>query len=103
MKLSEIKGKQALAVTADMIEPLANILADGTIRDAVNAKEPVLSIVKKLLKGWPDDVMTILALLDGADSKNYEVNMLTLPVKLLEVLNDPEVQALFFSLDQTEA
>lgn len=102
MKLSEIKGKKALETTAELIEPLAHILADGTISEAVKAQKPVLSIVKMLLKGWPDDVITILALLDGADPATYEVNMLTLPVKLLEVLNDPEVQTLFFSLGQTE-
>lgn len=102
MKLSEIKGKKALETTAELIEPLAHILADGTISEAVKAQKPVLHIVKLLLKGWPDDVITILALLDGADPATYEVNMLTLPVKLLEILNDPEVQTLFFSLGQTE-
>lgn len=103
MKLSEIKGKKAIETTAELIEPLAHILADGTISEAVKAQKPVLSIVKMLLKGWPDEVIAILALLDGADPETYEVNMLTLPVKLLEVLNDQDIQTLFFSLDQTEA
>lgn len=102
MKLSEIKGKKAIETTAALIEPLAAILADGSIKAAVDAKEPALAIVKKLLLGWPNEVITILALLDGADPKTYEVNLLTLPVKLMEVLNDPEVQTLFFSLGPTE-
>lgn len=102
MKLSEIKGTKAIETTAELIEPLATIFADGTIKAAVDANEPAIVIVKKLLKRWPKEIMTILALLDGENPKTYEVNMLTLPMKLLEVLNDPEVQTLFFSLGQTE-
>ena len=102
MKLSEIKGRKALETLADMIDPMARILADGTVRDAVNAKEPVLSIAKTVLKKWPDEVITILALTDGEDPAHYEVDLLTLPKKLFEVINDKEIQKLFFSLEQTE-
>ena len=102
MKLSEINGKKALETLADLIDPLAAILADGTIRDAINAKEPMLSIAKTMLKKWPDEIITILALLDGEDPTQYEVNLLTLPRKLYEVINDKDVQMLFFSLEQTE-
>jgi hypothetical protein len=102
MKLSEIKGKKALETTAELIDPLAHILADGTIQDAVKAKMPKLEIVKLMLKRWPDDVITILALLDGEDPATYEVNMLTLPMKVYELINDPDIHTLFFSLEQTE-
>jgi hypothetical protein len=102
MKLSEIKGKKALEMIADLMEPIAKILENGEIKKAVDNNEPVIKIVQRLLKGWPDEVITILALLDGKRPETYEVNLLTLPTKVLELINDPEIQTLFFSQDQTE-
>lgn len=97
MKLSEIKGKDAIRTLALLMEPVAKIASDEDLRDARKAKLPLLLIAKKILEKYPDEIIEILALLDGADPATYEVNLLMLPAKLLEVLNDPEVDALFFS------
>lgn len=97
MKLSEIKGKDAIITLANLMEPISKIASDEELQKEIQAKKPVPVIAKKLLEKWPDEVIEILALLDGADPKNYEVNLLTLPMKLLEVLNDPEINTLFFS------
>jgi hypothetical protein len=97
MKLSEIKGKDAIRTLANLMEPVAKIAGDAKLQESVKAKKPKPLIAKELLETWPDEVIEILALLDGADPKTYEVNLLTLPMKLLEVLNDPEINALFFS------
>ena len=97
MKLSEIKGKEAIETLANLMEPVSKIAADEEIQNAVQSKQPVPIIVKKLLQGHPDEVIEALALLDGADPKTYEPSLLTLPMKLLEILNDEEIQALFFS------
>lgn len=102
MRLSEIKGKKAIEMIADLMEPVAKILENGEIKKAVDDNEPVIKIVQRLLKGWPDEVITILALLDGKKPETYEVNLLTLPTKVLELINDPEIQTLFFSQGQTE-
>lgn len=97
MKLSEIKGKEAITTLANLMEPVSKIAADKDVQDAVQSKQPLPIIVKKLLQGHPDEVIEVLALLDGADPKTYEPSLLTLPMKLLEILNDEEIQALFFS------
>lgn len=102
MKLSEIKGKKALEALADLIDPIAIIASDKDFLEARSAGKPMLEIAKMMLKAHPDEIITILAILDGEDPANYEVNMLTLPIKLYEVINDKEIQTLFFSLDQTE-
>lgn len=102
MKLSDIKGKKALETLADLIEPLATIASDKAFQEARNAKKPMLKIAEMVLRSHPDEIITILALLDGADPANYEVTLLTLPAKLMEAINDPEVKTLFFSLEQTE-
>lgn len=102
MKLSEIKGAKALETLADLIDPLAKIANDEEFRNAWSAKKPALEIAKIALKRFPEEIMTILALLDGADPDKYECSLLSLPAKLFEVINDPEIQTLFFSLGQTE-
>lgn len=93
MKLSEIKGDRALDVLADIMEPLARILTDEEITK--NNGEPKLLLAKKILKGHKKEVIEILAILDGEKPETYEVNLLTLPVKLVEILNDPEIGNLF--------
>lgn len=93
MKLSEIKGDRALDVLADIMEPLARILTDDEI--IKNNGEPKLLLAKKILKGHKKEVIEILAILDGEKPETYEVNLLTLPVKLVEILNDPEIGNLF--------
>jgi hypothetical protein len=42
-------------------------------------------------------VIEILAILDGADPKDYaeKVTLFTLPAKLLEIINDPDLMSLF--------
>ena len=102
MKLSEIKGKKALEAIADLIDPLATIFSDKNFQEAYKSGKPVLEIAKMMLKSHPDEIITILAVLDGEDPENYKVDLLTLPKKLFEVINDPDIQTLFFSLDQTE-
>lgn len=100
MKLSEIKGEQAIDALAELIEPAALIFADEDIKNSAKAGEPKLILAKKILKGHKAEVIKILAILDGEDPATYEVNLLTLPVKLLEILNDPEVSSLFTSQSQ---
>lgn len=100
MKISEIKGEQALDTLADLIEPVARILADKEMEQAIRGGEPKLLLVKKMLKGHKAEVIEILAALDGADPATYEVNLLTLPVKLLEILNDEALTSLFTSQGQ---
>lgn len=95
MKLSDIRGDRALDVLADIMEPLARILTDDEITKTVNSGEPNLLLAKKILKGHKREVVEILAVLDGENPETYEVNLLTLPVKLVEILNDPEIGNLF--------
>ncbi len=97
MKLSEIKGKEAITTLALLMEPVSKIAADKEVQDAMQSKQPLPIIAKKLLLKHPDEVIEVLALLDGADPKTYEPSLLSLPMKLMEVINDEEIQTLFFS------
>lgn len=97
MKLSEYKGEQALDMLADLIEPAAAIMADKEISNAVKANLPKIKIVKTAIKNHKPEVIEIMAILDGEDPKDYaeKVTLFTLPAKLLEILNDPDLMSLF--------
>ena len=100
MKLSEIKGEAALDAMADLMEPLALIFADAEVQASVKKDEPKMLLIKKILKGHTKEVLEVLAILDGEDPATYETNLLKIPAKLLEIMNDPEVQSLFTYQDQ---
>lgn len=94
MKLSDIKGEAALDALADLIEPAAEIMTDEQFVKCIRNNNRVKA-VKLALKNHKQAIITIMAVLDGKKPEEYEVNILTLPAKLLEVLNDPDVMNLF--------
>lgn len=94
MKLSDIKGEAALDALADLIEPAAEIMTDEQFVKCIRNNNRVKA-VKLVLKNHKQAIITIMAVLDGKKPEEYEVNILTLPAKLLEVLNDPDVMNLF--------
>lgn len=101
MKLSEIKGDNALDVLADLIDPVCEILVDKDIETAYNSGDRMRAI-KLGLKKHKRAVTTILALLNEEDPKTYKPALLMLPKMLMDVLNDEELMGLFSSQTQTE-
>lgn len=96
MKLSEIKGEESLDVLADLLEPIAMICADEEVQEIYNNKPKIL-LVKHLIKNHKEEVIEILAVLDREDPKEYvkKMNVLSLPMKLLELLNDEDLITVF--------
>ena len=99
MKLSELKGEAAINCLADIIEPAVAILSDKEVVDAVKSDNKIGAITKAL-KLHKKEVADIVAALDGVSVD--EINVISLPMKLLEILNDPIVVNLFQSQGQTE-
>jgi len=99
MKISDFRGEQALDLFADLIEPAAEIMADKNVVDAARRGDK-LTAIKIAVKAHKKAVIRILAILDGEDPETYSVSILTLPVKLLEILNDEETINLFRSQGQ---
>lgn len=102
MKLSEIKGQKAIEVIADIIEPATDILSDPKVKLAARSKN-IAAAASIALKNHPAQVLRVLAVLDGEDPETYAPSLLEIPKKLIDLLNDPEVSALFTSSDQNEA
>lgn len=96
MKLSEIKGEAALDFLADIIEPATEIMTDPNMKVLIKAKNKG-AIIKSLIKDHKKSIIEILAALDGVPVEEYQVNVLTLPIKLLELLNDKELMSFFTS------
>ena len=92
--LSEYKGEEALDLIVDLLEPIAKIMSDQEIADAYQHASK-LEAIKVAIKKHKPEVIEILAILDGEDPAEYEVSVFTLPVKLLQILNDPELVSLF--------
>ena len=99
MKLSEYQGEAALDILADLIEPVGEIMSDKEIGEVF--KKNRFKAIGLAIRNHKKAVMQILATMDGVPVDEYKCNVLTLPVKILELLNDPELVQLFTYQGQT--
>lgn len=120
MKLSDYKGEEALDVLADIIEPLTFILADEEIQkmraeeqkkreEAIKNKTPfrttpLIKYVTPAIKNHKAEIIQILARLENQTPEEYkkDLSLVTLPMQVLEFINDPEIQKLFTSQSQNQ-
>lgn len=100
MKLSEIKGVDAVETVANIIDPLTTILADEKIQKDIQTQKPVLLIVKDMLTAHKQQVLEFLAYLNMKDPKEFNPSIIELVKMLTEVLKDEEVIDLFRSQGQ---
>lgn len=98
MKLSDYKGEDALEILADLIEPAAEIFGDKDFSRLYKTSR--IEAVKYALKNKAKAVITVLAVLEREDPATYQPGLLTIPARLLEILNDPELVSLFTSQAQ---
>lgn len=110
MKLSEYRGDDALEVLAELLEPAVEILADEEIAAAWHDNsgdktrgQKQLKAVSIALRKHKEAVISVLAALEHESPEEYraKINVVTLPKKLLEVLNDKDLKVFFTSQEQT--
>lgn len=99
-KLSEYKNEEAIELLADILEPTTIILADKDIANIINTKSKI-EIITAILKAHKKEVIQILATLDGVKVEDYSCNVFTLPMKILEIFNDKDIQSFFKSQFQS--
>ena len=99
MKLSEYQGEAALDILADLIEPAGEIMTDKEIGEVF--KKNRFNAMGLAIKNHKKAVMQIMATMDGVPVDEYKCNVFTLPVKILELLNDPDIVQLFTYQGQT--
>lgn len=100
MKLSDYKDDAALDLLAELIEPASEILADEEVRSSAESGKR-MHAVAVAIKNHKKAVMSVLAALDGVPLEEYHCNVLTLPVKLIELFDDPDIAQLFTFAGQT--
>ena len=86
MRLSEIKGVDAIDVIADIIDPVTAILADKEIQEVIKSKKPHLMIAKTILKNQKEAIMEVLAILNQTDPKDFKPSLIELPIMLLQLV-----------------
>lgn len=98
-KLSEIKNEEALDVLADLLNPIAELSKDEGLKKVYSDKENggKLPAVQYAIKNHKKAVLEILAILDGENPETYEVNMIQIPIKVMELLNDEDMLGFFQS------
>lgn len=99
MKLSEYQGEAALDILAELIEPAGEIMSDKEIGEVF--KKNRFKAIGLAIKNHKKAVMQIMATMDGVPVDEYKCNVFTLPVKILELLNDSELIRLFTYQGQT--
>ena len=99
MKLSEYQGEAALDILAELIEPAGEIMTDKEIGEVF--KQNRFKAIGLAIKNHKKAVMQIMAALDDVPVDEYKCNVFSLPVKILEILNDPEMIQLFQYQGQT--
>lgn len=99
MRPNEVKNEQAIEMLADMFDPLIKITTDNEVVTAARSGNRLLA-VKCILKNHSREVFEIMALAEGVPVDEYECNVMTLPIKLVELFNKPEFEFLFPSQGQ---
>ena len=87
-------NEEELDLFADLIEPASEILSDQAVITALQASKPLIA-VKWAIKKHKMAVIEMLAKIDDVPVEEYRVTALSLPIKLLALLNEPEMQELF--------
>lgn len=102
MRLSEIKGENAIDVLADILDPLTEMLADPNVKKVARSKSPTLIKASKILKYQKKAVLEMLAILNQTPVDEFNPSLLELPIMLVDLLNDVSENEELASLFQSQ-
>ena len=94
-KLSEYKNEEALDLLADILEPVAHIFADKDFVEQLQTNK--MSAIQHVIRNHKSDVLMIMARLEGVSVDEYQCTIFTLPMALINMLNDPDLIDFFKS------
>lgn len=106
MKLSEIKGVDAIDAIADMLDPITAIMADEEIRKLMSMvpRPSTLTIAKNIMKRKKKEILEILATMHGENPETFSPSLIELPIMLVNLINEvqgnEELMSLFRSQHQ---
>ena len=82
---------EKMELFADIMEPVTMIFADPEVIGVITRNEPPIRAVKCAIKNHKDEVIEVLARLDGVEVKDYQFDGLKVMFKMLSFINRPEV------------
>ena len=100
-KISELKGEEGLDVLADILEPASEIMTDKEFI-ALWRQDKYMKAISKAIKNHKKAVLEVLAVMDGEDPATYQPPFVSIPIKLIEILNDPDVNTVFSAQGQMQ-
>lgn len=103
MRLSEFKDEKAIEMVAALLEPIGNIASNPENQKAAKSDWPIPRIAGAFLRNNPRDVMDMLAVLDDKDPAEYHCTAASVLVGAINMMNDPDLIALFGLQRQTPA
>lgn len=94
-KFSDIKGEESLDVLAEILVPITTIANDEEVRKGFETNVAMCASIA--LKNHKEEVLEILTVIDGRTREEMveDLDLLTLPAILIEILNEPVIQNLF--------
>lgn len=99
-KLSDYEGDAAIELWADLLEPIARILADEKIKELYQSGKPKLLLAKEILKTHKEDATEVINRIDPTP-----FNALTLISRVVSILTEieknEELNAFFDMGEQT--
>ena len=110
MKLRELKGERAIEAIADLIEPIANIVADqDNLKffqiekkkgedDRTAAARDLKEKIPVLLRTHKRDILAILCTLNNADPE--ELSLFEIVNGMAEITQDEDFMSLFLSANK---
>lgn len=92
-RLSDYKDEQLLDLLAEVLEPVATILADGKLKE-IYKSEPKIKVAQYVLKSHKSEVLQILKAID--DTPVTFVNIIKRIIDILtDIENDPAISDFF--------
>lgn len=95
-KLSDFKGDAALDILEELIDPVGDIAGDQNVIKMLQ-KRDIKGAAKSMIGEHRGSVIKILSVLDGVTPEEYmeNVSIFTIPMALVDLLNDPDLVELF--------
>lgn len=99
-KLNEYRDEEALDLLADLLEPFTELFKDNDFRREYGENNQIKAVSIALKRHKPQ-IMQILARMEGVPLEEYHCTIATLPLRLIELLNDKDLREVFTSQAET--
>lgn len=96
-KISELQQEEAIEVLGEIIDPLATIFADKEVIDTIRGNGTKVQAINIVCRKYASELIDIMAAVDGVPRSEYKVNIFTLPVAVMAIINDEELKDFFTS------